>query len=146
MATEENVMKVFETVCAAITEAGLRYERNDAKRVIEFTLAANPFPVAYRIAVRAANKTISFFSELPFRVPKDRAEWFAKRLSKLVFDNLYVGTFDFNPDNGLIVFRTEIMYQESLISKQTIQLMKNIVYDTVTKHTEALFRLSRGEE
>ena len=55
MATEENVTKMFETVCAAITEAGLHYEQNDAKRVIEFSLAANPFPVQYRIAVRAAS-------------------------------------------------------------------------------------------
>ncbi len=146
MAAEENVMRMFETVCAAIAEDGLRFERNDAKRVVEFKLAATPFPVAYRIAVRSANRTVSFFSELPFRVPKERAEWFAMRLSKLVFENLYVGTFDFNPENGLIVFRAEIMYQESLISKQTIQLMKNIVYDTVTKHTEAIFRYSRGEE
>ncbi len=146
MAADYIADRMYAYVLQAMDSLKITYSRSDEKRMIEFTEEASPFPIKYRIAVRNANHTISFFSELPFRVPDKLSEWFAKRLAQLVYDNLYVGTFDFNPAKGSIVFRTELFYQESLISTDTILLTKAFVEDTVTKYTEALFRLSRGEE
>lgn len=146
MAADYLADRMYANVIKAMEAVKTEYARFDDKRMVEFTEEASPFPIKYRIAVRYANDTVSFFSELPFRVPEERAEWFAKRLVQLVFDNLYVGTFDFNPVKGNIVFRTELMYRESLISSDTILLMKGLVGDTVAKYTEKLFRLSRGEE
>ena len=146
MAADYIADRMYANVLEAMDSLRLSYERSDEKRMIEFIEEAEPFPIKYRIAVRHANGTISFFSELPFRVPEERSEWFAKRLAQLVFDELYVGTFDYNPAKGNVIFRTELFYRESLVSADTILLTKTLVKDTVTEFTERIFRLSRGEE
>lgn len=140
------VDRVYAVVCRAMEEIGQECARNDERRMLEAVMPGDPFPVKLRIAVRETTDTLGFFSEYPFRVPEKNAEFFAKKLAQLVYDNLYLGTFDFNPTTGQVVFRTEIMFRDSLISAETVLKLRKYVYETVTGYGEKLFWLSRGEE
>lgn len=125
---KEMALKVGDFVC----------EDKD-KREVEIDVESQPFKVHMKLAVTESSGLFTIYSVLPYKVPETSASEFGPYICKLNYDNMYFGMFDYSPDSGNVVFRTAMLYEESLFSNETV--LKNIQYvrETVDKYNQEIF-------
>lgn len=121
---------------------------NDAESyAIEADVDASPFEVHLKVEIHKENGMITIYSVLPYDVPEELKDSFAEYITGLNYDNLYLGCFDYSPARGKVVFRTTIVYRDSLISEVTLKDVLEYVVNSVCKFNEDIFNHTRiGEK
>ena len=141
---EKAASRMYSVLLGAVDGLVKNYMADEEKREIQFIVEAKPFDVRFRLNIRPEQEIITLFSHLMFTVPEENRDIFSREICRLNYDDLYVGTFDFDPATGGIVFRMAVIYQDSLISGVLCSAVISYAYETVIKYNEKLFLLSTG--
>ena len=146
MDTDISSKRMYDTVLKACELMFKSFDRNDENKEVEFRVSGDPFPVHFKITVRSDKGLLTFFSVLGFKVAKEKRQEFSLKICKINYEDLYAGSFDFNPETGAAVFRVSVPYKDSLISKETVCDIIKYIRNVLNEYNEELFMLSRGAE
>ncbi len=121
------------------------YDCDDEKRVIEFQVEGEPFPLHFKVTELVEGGVLNCYSTLAFDVPEEHRAAYAAAVCQLNYDEMRVGNYDFDCQTGKTLFRLSLMYRDSLIANATIEQALMTVHDTVRGNNEWLFKAARGE-
>lgn len=112
---------------------------------LEADIEAEPFDVHLKIEVKNENGFVSILSVLPYEVPKERSAKFAQFITNLNYEKFYLGTFDYSPERGKVVFRVSVIFRESIISEETLDEVIKYAVAAVIDNNEEIFNATREE-
>ena len=81
---------------------------------------------------------------MPYTVDEQYRDAFAKAVCSLNYDRMYGSTFDFSPEKGIVLYRSALHYQKSLISRELLEAFARGAYNTVVKYNPYLYDISHG--
>ena len=140
-----NDQRMYDSIVSAVKSLVPNYGIDNEAKALEFIVAGDPFNVLIDIKFLEESGCYMFFSELGFTVPEANRLAYASEICRINFDQLAIGSFDFNMDDGTTCYRLGQIYEDSLISEDTIKTTFRLVYDTVCKFNERLFNASRSD-
>ena len=144
---ENAAKRLYVMLDKIIPQMGEVVSNDSESYAIEADVAVKPFDVHLKVEIHKENGMITIYSVLPYDVPEEIRESFASYIAGLNYDNLYLGCFDYSPARGKIVFRTTIVYRDSLISEITLKDVLEYVVNSVCKFNEDIFNHTRiGEK
>lgn len=131
--------RLYGIVKETALSVGKFVSEDKAKRELEINIESKPFDVHMKLSVTESSGLFTIYSILPYKVPEESASEFGPFICKLTYDNVYFGTFDYSPERGMVLFRTSMLYEESLLSKETV--MRNILYvrGAVDQYNQEIF-------
>ena len=139
-----NDQRMFDAILSAVKSLVPNYGVDADSKVVEFAVAGDPFNVIIDIKFLEDSGCYMIFSELGFKVPEENRLNYAAQICQINFEQLAIGSYDFNVVDGTTCFRLGQIYEDSLISEDTMKGTIRLVYDTVCKFNELLFNASRG--
>ena len=140
-----NDQRMYDSIVGAVKSLVPNYGIDNEAKALEFIVAGDPFNVLIDIKFLEESGCYMFFSELGFTVPEANRMAYAGEICRINFDQLAIGSFDFNIEDGTTCYRLGQIYEDSLISEDTIKTTIRLVYDTVCKFNERLFNASRSD-
>lgn len=145
---EEKYLKqaqsVYKTLCKALDDMGLKYEKNEEELSIESGAVGEDIPVDIRMMVNPNAKIVVFYSQMPFEIPEDKRVDMALAVTMVNY-LLVDGSFDYDFINGRIVFRMTSSFIDSLIGDDLIQYMFYVSCKTVDDYNDKLSKIANGE-
>ncbi|MCR4716360.1 MAG: hypothetical protein K5656_04185 [Lachnospiraceae bacterium] len=143
---DTNDQRMFDTILNAVKSLVPNYGVDSENKAIEFAVAGDPFNVIIDIKFLDDSGCYMLFSELGFKVPPENRANYAMEICRINFDQLALGSYDFDIKEGTTCFRFGQIYEDSLISEETLKTTIRLAYDTICKFNERLFNASRCEE
>lgn len=148
MSIDENSLRsartTFATLCAFLDERDWKYAKDEANLVVNSGARGEDLPMDIRFKVDAETQRVILYSQLPFTVPASKNEAVAVAVCT-ANDNIITGSFDYNPDKGVIVFRVTNTFMESLLGKDVFEYMLGIACYTVDEYNDKLFTLTQRD-
>lgn len=141
-ANMEAARNVYSTVCTALDEFGLNYEKSEEKLLITFCLQGDDMEHELSIMVNPKHGVIQLAETLPFVISEERAADFAAVIC-YVNEALLNGKFSSELKESVHYNVTQI-YSGSLVGVETIkQIILSLVY-TVEEYDDKFLSLNNG--
>ncbi len=134
---------VYKTVCAALEEMGLKFDRYDDKLVVSCQGVGEDLPIEMRIMVMPDQHIVSLISQMPFKVPEARRPDIALATSIANY-KMVDGSFDFNTKLGTIFYRQTTSYWSSLIGKEVIKYLFTLSITMIDEFNDKFMAVSTG--
>ncbi len=139
----ERCKRVFGSLCTALDNRGWHYEKYDEDLVIKCGVQGDDLPIDLVISVEADIELIMLMSRLPVVISEER------RLDAAIAVNyvnakLVDGSFDFNLEDGVIVFRMTSSFIESEIGSELFDYMIWMAINAVDRYNDKFFMLEKG--
>lgn len=134
---------VYSNICSMFEEMNFNYKPDDEKLVIRSTVHGEDIPMDIVIVVDADSESVSYFSQMPFKVPEDRISDMALAIS-IANSGLRHGCFDLDIFKGTIIFRMSACYVDSILGKELFKLMLIISSNTIDRYNDKFLMLSKG--
>lgn len=133
---------IFATLCECLDEHKWKYERNEEKFSVFFTLQGDDLPMDLNITVDTERQIIILMSQMPFAVQEKRRTAVGFAIS-LINNKLVDGSFDYKYLEGDIIFRMTTSYRGSLIGKELFQYMIGCSCATIDAYNDKLFMVTK---
>ncbi len=133
---------VFSNICAALDEKEYRYARDEEDLRINFTLQGDGIPVEIYFNVDDEREFVQLLSPLPFSIPENKRAELAIAIS-LVNNHLANGSFDFDFNKGMIVFRMTTSYIDSILGRELFNYMLRASVLTVDQYSDKFMMLGK---
>ena len=147
MAISENDMakaqEVYENLCTTLSEADLKYEREDEELKIVFTLYGEDIPMKFVVYINPAQYCIRLISWLPFEIVEAKMVD-AAVVTCAINQQLGMGTFMFDIADGSVGFKLVQSYMDSEIGKDLLLFMISISQHIVDRYNDKYLMLSKG--
>lgn len=139
----EKAASMYKTLCDALDEKEMHYDKKPDDLVVTFVLSGEDIPMTVVAAIDADRQLVRVFSALPFCFAED------KRLEGAIATCqanycLADGNFDYNYNDGRVIFRLTSCYRDSLISKELFWYMIACLGYTVDKYNDKFLLISKG--
>ncbi len=134
---------VYKTVCAALEELGLKFDRHDDKLVVSCEGVGEDLPIEMRIMVMPEQHIVSLISQMPFKVPEARRPDVAL-VTSIANYKMVDGNFDFNTNLGTVFYRHTTSYGASLISKEVIKYLMTLSITMIDEFNDKFMAVSTG--
>ena len=139
----KNAQSVFSTVCEMLDDRKWRYQKDAEKLKISCSATGDDLPIDVRFIVDAERDLVMFLSSLNFSVPEEMRETMVQAVNMLNYA-MVAGSFDFDPDKGLLAFRLTCSYRDSLMAKAVYDYMLVVSCSTVDKYNDKLLMVAKG--
>lgn len=133
----------YKTVCAALEEMGLKFDKHDEKLAISCEGVGEDLPIEIRITVLPEQHIVSLISQMPFKVPEARRPDIAL-VTSIANYKMVDGNFDFNTKLGNIFYRQTTSYWGSLISKEVIKYLMSLSITMIDEFNDKFMAVSTG--
>lgn len=146
MAEDKKLAKagiIFNTLCGKLDEMKLKYEIHEEDLVITFVARGNDLPMQFVLNIDAERELIRLMSLIPAKFEGEKRVDGAIATNQVNF-KLADGSFDFDYETGLIMFRMTSSYVDSLISKELFGYMIAVALLTVDEYNDKFLMLSKG--
>lgn len=145
-ATQAEMMKakeVYETLCASLDDREWHYEKHEEDMVVTCGVSGDDIPMRLIIRVMPERQLVQLLSPLPFDIPEDKRVDVALALT-MVNDRLANGSFDFNIENGRVVFRLTNAFMDSTLGKEVFDYIVGVSVTTVDEYNDKVMMLCKG--
>ena len=134
---------IYSRLCKMLDERGWGYTSSDEELVIDFTVWGDDLDMRLKIFVIAERQLIRLLSPLPFHIKPDNS---VNMSAAVVYVNSILGdgSFNYDVESGLIVYRMTASFLDSDIGEGLLQYMVDCSTNTVDKYNDRLFAVSLG--
>ena len=136
--------EAYNTLCRALDNIGWTYKRMDDELKIMFGVGGDDIPMNFLIIIDAERQLVRLLSLLPFQMNSDKRVEGA--LATCIINYVLAdGSFDFDLDEGHIMFRLTASFKESLLGEELFKYMVSIACHTIDKYNDQLSDLNDGK-
>ena len=136
--------EAYNTLCRALDNIGWTYKRMDDELKIMFGVGGDDIPMNFLIIIDAERQLVRLLSLLPFQMKSDKRVEGA--LATCIINYVLAdGSFDFDLDEGHIMFRLTASFKESLLGEELFKYMVSIACHTIDKYNDQLSDLNDGK-
>lgn len=128
---------VLRLIGEALDDFGLKYDKDDEKRIIDLQFVGNDIPISVRFFVNASLENTALYSILPFNVPEEKVLETAYLLNH-INNRILDGSFEMNISAKTILFRINNSYVGCMISKESFDALFRKAANTVDRFNEKL--------
>ena len=139
----ENAIRVYNKLCEAIDNREWKYERDDERLFVKFTVNGDDIPMDFIIVTDIKRQLIRLVSFLPFKFPEDKRVEGAIATCAATY-GLADGSFDFDISDGSVAFRLTASFRESEIGEKLLQYMISCACAMVDKYNDKFLLLCKG--
>ena len=135
--------QTFATLCRALDELKLKYDRDDSEMKVIFTVRGEDIPIRISIKVDAQREFVMLLSHMPFDIVE------AKRMDAAIavtaVNNVLVnGNFDYDIATGAIVYRMTNSYAGCELGAEVFKYLVICTFGTVDEFNDKLMLLNKG--
>ena len=136
--------ELYALICDTVKERAFEYNQKPDEKSVELVVNVDERTIQPIIYVDPKNELIRFFHYLNcgFGVRKCLDGAVA---SSTVTAKIQYGSFDFDYSGNTVIFRLEIPYKESQISRETINLMLDYTITAINSYEQDFIVLSHGK-
>lgn len=135
--------EVYYNIVNHLNSVNWKFDRNDDDLVISTGVHSEDLPINFIIAVNAKNQVVQFLSKLPFNMAEDKRVEGAIAVCMVNY-GLIDGSFDYDINDGKIIYRLTCSYRGSSIDGDLINYIIIIASQTVEDYNDKFFMLSKG--
>lgn len=139
----QQAQQTYETLCRALDKNEWHYNRHDEHLAITATARGEDFPIEFSVEVDAKRKLILLLSRLDLRVPEDKLVMMAVAVS-VANNGMVFGGFDYNIQEGRILFRLSNSYMGCELSEDAFLQMIYTACGTVDNYNDSFLMLCKG--
>ncbi len=136
--------KVYDHICSAIEARKWRYNKDEDKLTVFFSVTGEDIPMHFVISVDAGRSLIRLTSPMMFDIPEDKRVDGALAACGATY-GLADGSFDYDITDGSIAFRMTASYRESEISEYLLQYMISSACRVVDRYNDKFLMLAKGK-
>lgn len=133
----------YHTLCKALDNVGWNYQRKDDEFKIMFGVNGDDIPMNFLVIVDAERQLIRLLSLLPFQMNEDKRIEGAVATCAINY-LLADGSFDFDIEEGHVMFRMTNTFRGSIIGEELVNHMVSVACFTVDKYNDMLSALNDG--
>lgn len=136
--------EAYNTLCRALDNIGWKYNKIEDELKIMFGVGGEDIPMNFLVIIDAERQLVRLLSLLPFQMKSDKRVEGA--LATCIINYLLAdGSFDFDLDEGHIMFRLTASFRESLLGEELFKYMVSIACHTIDKYNDQLSDLNDGK-
>lgn len=135
--------KVYDGLRAALNNRQWRYDCDDEKMILRFTVNGDDIPMKFVVFVEPKQQVARVISVLPFKIPEDKRGEMALGVCAINF-RLIEGNFDFDMSDGSLSYRITASYRSSEIGDALFQRMISMACAVVDKYNDRFLALGKG--
>lgn len=139
----KNAKTVFATMCSMFDKNDWRYEKDEEKLTAQFNVSGEDIPMRFVAFIDVDRQLIRVISVLPFKFAEDKRVEGAIATCQANY-KIADGSFDYNFDDGTVVFRMTTSFRDSLISEDLIGYMIQFSCLIVDKYNDRFLMISKG--
>lgn len=139
----ERAKKVFNTTCETLKANDWKFTTDEEDLIVRCSARGEDLPMDILIRINADRQLISLFSCMPFRIQESKRLDLAIAIS-IINNRLVDGSFDFNINDGSVIFRLTSSFIESEISGELIYYMLMVSCFTIDEYNDKLLMLDKG--
>jgi hypothetical protein len=143
MANMEKAREVFNTLVSMLDRREWSYDKHEERLLISSGVASEDFPVSFIVVVQPEAEVVQFLSRMPFEIPEDKRIDGAIAVCVANY-GLRDGSFDYDINDGTIIFRLTSSYRESTVGEALFEYMIGVSAGTVDKYNDKFFMLAKG--
>lgn len=146
MANEKDLKQaqtVFATLCQALDNHDWHYGKDEEELSIECGAQGEDLPMQITIKVDAERKLAILLSHIPVLTPEDKRLEVAIAVS-VVNNKLVDGSFDYDVNSGMMVFRMTNSFMESKIGEDLFMYMLLCSCRTIDEYNDKFLMLAKG--
>ena len=140
----EKAIAEYDLLCNTLNEMGWRYERDKSKLSVETMVQGEDIPIRYFIQIVPDVQLLQIYSHMPFTVPEDKRLEMSYILN-YINSKLVDGSFDFNIDNGGLLFRVTSSFIDSEIGNLVFTYAIQITAAVVDEYNDKLYEYAEGK-
>ena len=133
----------FRTMCELLDDRGWHYDRNDDEFTVRFGVRGEDIPMNITMNVSADTHMAYLTSHLPFDVPEISRDAIVMAVCR-ANNGIVDGCFDFNYDDGHILFRLSSCFLDSLMSKAMFEYMLLVSCNTVDAYNDKFMHVIKS--
>lgn len=134
----------YNTLCKALDNIGWKYKRMDDELKIMFGVNGDDIAMNFLIIVDADRQLVRLLSLLPFKMDENKRVEGA--IATCVVNYLLAdGSFDYDIEEGNILFRLTSSFRESLLSEELFNYMVSVSCHTVDRYNDQFFAINNGD-
>ena len=134
---------VFKSLVKMLDTRDWKYEKHEEKLLIKSGIKGDDLPVEFIVVVKPRNEVVQFISQLPFNMPEDKRVDGAIAICVANY-GLVDGSFDYDINDGSIIFRLTSSYRSSDLGLDLFEYMIMVAASTVDSYNDKFFMLSKG--
>ena len=136
--------EAYNTLCRALDNIGWKYNKIEDELKIMFGVGGEDIPMNFLVIIDAERQLVRLLSLLPFQMKSDKRVEGA--LATCIINYVLAdGSFDFDLDEGHIMFRLTASFRESLLGEELFKYMVSIACHTIDKYNDQLSDLNDGK-
>lgn len=135
--------KVYGTLCDAIDARHWRYEKDDEKLVVHFGVSGDDIPMNMLLIVDIQRQLVRLMSPMPFKFSEEKRIDGALATCAATY-TLADGSFDYDVQSGVIMFRMTASFHESEIGEGLFQYMIDCSCAIVDMYNDKFFAIDKG--
>lgn len=134
----------FEVVCRAFDQKGWKYHADNEKLTLITSFTGDDLSMPMSVTVDDERGILRVYSYLPLTFPEDKIPLgaYATHLANWQMIN---GAFDFNVQNGKMLFRIVQSYRGRALNEEVVRYMINVTANTVDNFNDKLADLAEGK-
>lgn len=114
--------QVYNDLCRAIENREWKYDKDEENLAVYFGVSGEDFPMQFVLNVDVERQLLRVMSPLPFKFGEDnRIE--GAIATCVASNNMLDGSFDYNLNDGAIIFRMTASFRDSVIGEGLFQYM-----------------------
>ena len=143
MDNREKAIAVFEGFCKVLDSRNWHYNRNDEKLKVDLEIRGDDLTMDIYASIDENQQRIYVLSHLPFSFPEDRRLDGAIAATVINY-NLVDGSFDYNMQNGRMVFRMTNSFKGCEVGPELFEYIIDCLLYTVDEYNDKFFMVSMG--
>ena len=145
MADEKEMKKAVEmygVLCKALDERNWHYQKEEEKLTVKFNVTGDDLSMRFSIVIDPNRQLFRLFSWLPFKMKERRME--GAKACCYINHRLIDGCFDYNMEDGSVLFRMVASYRDSLIGTGLVAYLIDCACGTMDKYNDKFLMLEKG--
>lgn len=139
----EKAKEMYALLCKMLDNRNWHYDKLEDDLVIKSSVKGDDLPIDFIMRVNPRNEIVSYISWMPFKVEESKRVDVA--LATCIANyGLADGSFDFDINDGTLMFRLTSSYRESTLSEDLFEYMLMVSALTVDEYNDKFFMISKG--
>lgn len=139
----EQAQEVFKAFCQVLEDKDWNYNKDEENLVIHCGAQGDDFPIKLTINIDTERSLVILLSKLPFVIQEDKRIDAAIAICA-INDILADGSFDYDVNDGKIIFRMANSFIDSKLGPDVFEYMLLCSCHIIDEHNDKLFALSKG--
>lgn len=140
---ERLAKQVYATVCKALDNMDLSYQKDDKELDVWFGARGDDLPLQFILSVDAERQLIRLLSPLPFKMSESK--FMEGAIATCVASNKMAdGSFNYNLADGTISFRMTESFRDSIVGEGIIRYMISCTATTVDEYNDKFLAIDKG--